>query len=148
MVPAISLFPAHDCPEARALLLAIAGQESGWSTRFQFGGPARGFWQFESEAIDGVFDHPASRPLVRVFCAEQEIGTMLMHEAVAWHDGLAYACARLLLWTDPAPLPAVGDVEGSWQVYTRNWAPGRPDRVRWTARYGEAMAALGAAVLA
>ncbi|HEY0201134.1 MAG TPA: hypothetical protein VGC24_05530, partial [Burkholderiaceae bacterium] len=39
-------------------------------------------------------------------------------------DLLAAGFARLLLYTDPAPLPAVGDVEGAWAYYLRNWRPG------------------------
>ena len=44
--------------------------------------------------------------------------------------------ARLLFWTDPLPLPAVGDVEGAWQCYLRTWNPGAYSRgtppERWT----------------
>jgi len=37
---------------------------------------------------------------------------------------LAAGLARLLLWTDRPPLPALQDVEGGWQLYLRTWRPG------------------------
>ncbi len=36
--------------------------------------------------------------------------------------------ARLLLWTDAKPLPAIGDEQGAWDYYLRNWRPGKPTR--------------------
>jgi hypothetical protein len=138
--PARALFPFRDCPESRALLLAIAGQESGWCERRQVPGQeARGWFMFELGGVDGVMTHPASRPLLQAFCTEMEIpwanGTI--HEACAWHDGLAYALARLLLWTDSPPLPAVGDSVGGCATYRRLWRPGRFDQLRWDARWEE-----------
>lgn len=47
-----------------------------------------------------------------------------VHPALEVDDVLAAGFARLLLWTDPHRLPAVGDVEGAWQLYLRTWRPG------------------------
>lgn len=149
LAPAAAAFPFHDDPRARALLLAIAGVESGWAMRAQsFDGPAAGWWQFEVGGIVGVMEHPASRDVLREFCDQQAVPfeRMDIHTAIEWHDGLAYALARLLLWTDPAPLPTVGDEAGGWLVYNRLWKPGKPSAPRWTTRYAEALAVTGAAV--
>lgn len=138
--PARAAFPFHDSPESRAILLAIAGQESGWMSRFQLGGPARGWWQFESEAVADLMNRPATCLTLKGFCAEQSIPWDAgdLFEAVAWHDPLAYALARLLLWTDPAPLPGIGDSMGALMYYERLWRPGKPDAARWATRYAEA----------
>jgi len=148
LLPSAARFPFRDSPEARALLLAIAGQESAWMSRFQFGGPARGWWQFESEAVADLMNRPTTCLTLKGFCAEQFIPWDAgdLFEAVAWHDPLAYALARLLLWTDPAPLPAVGDRIGALMCYDRLWRPGKPDATRWTSRYAEALAIEGPAV--
>ncbi|WP_447751835.1 hypothetical protein [Pseudomonas nicosulfuronedens] len=43
------------------------------------------------------------------------------------HDDILAACmARLLLFTDPARLPALGDESGAWDMYLRVWHPGKP----------------------
>ena len=39
-------------------------------------------------------------------------------------DRLDAAFARLLLWTEAPPLPAVGDVEGGFRYYLSAWRPG------------------------
>jgi hypothetical protein len=148
LIPSVARFPFRDSPEARALLLAIAGVESGWTARYQLGGPALGFWQFEPNGIQAVLDHPASGDVLRAFCAECEVKPTLLDEALAWHDGLAYACARLLLWTDPAPLPAIGDQAAGWAYYERLWRPGKPDAARWATRYAEAFHIIAAPAVA
>ena len=52
---------------------------------------------------------------------------------------VAAGFARLLLWTDPRPLPAIGDVKAAWQYYLRNWRPGKPHEKTWAPLYAEAM---------
>ena len=141
---ALSLLPERmDTPEAHVLLLAIAGQESGFAHRRQTGlGPARGFWQFEQPGLRGVLTHTASETY-----AQQIIEDLLytgrpyyeLHEALEHNDILACAIARLLLWTDAQPLPAIGDSEGAWGYYLRLWRPGKPHPVRWPANYAAAM---------
>lgn len=131
--------------QARVLMLAIAGQESGWESRRQVGGPARGFWQFErGGGVRGVLTHPASGPRIKAVCDTLRVPAdeATVFEAIAWHDHLAVAMARLLLWTDPAPLPVVGALASGWECYVRNWRPGKPHRDAWTERYDAAMAAI------
>lgn len=137
--PGIAI-PASD--SARVLVMAIAGQESRWSARRQVGGPARGYWQFErGGAVAGVLTHPATALKARVICGVEDIPSDYdtVYEAIAWHDRLACAMARLLLWTDPAALPAVGAVQEGWAYYQRLWRPGAPHPEVWAARYGTAM---------
>lgn len=127
---------------ARVLIMAIFGQESAWQYRQQIGGPAHGLGQFEKGGgVVGVLTHPASRDKIKAVCAELAVpcDAESVYEALVVNDVLAAVMARLLLWTDPAPLPAVGDVQGSWEYYRRNWRPGAPHPDMWPARYGTAM---------
>lgn len=62
---------------------------------------------------------------------------------------LAAGLARLLLYTDPARLPGLGDEEGAWQLYLRTWRPGaftrgtaakRAElRQKWAKHYAQAL---------
>lgn len=127
---------------ARVLMMAIAGQESAWEYRRQIGGPARSFWQFEAGGgVAGVLSHPASAPKIKAVCGELLVpcDVPTVYEAMAWHDVLAACMARLLLYTDPAPLPDVGAVQAGWGYYQRTWRPGAPHPDVWPARYGTAM---------
>jgi hypothetical protein len=136
--------PASD--EARVLLMAIAGQESAWKHRRQVPvAHARSFWQFErGGGVAGVLSHPGSSGHVRAICEALEIPAHPrdIHEAMAWNDRLAVAMARLLLWTDPQPLPKIGDVDGAWGCYLRNWRPGKQRPKTWPDNYARAMAAV------
>ncbi len=150
--PAVSI-PNRD--SARVLVMATAGQESRWEDRRQNGIThlypqtvgARSFWQFESTyggpvAINDVL---VSTPRqIAAVCASLNIPVdeRSLYEACAWNDTLACAMARLLLWQDPAPLPAVGDKEAAWQYYVRNWKPGAPHRHTWDAIYDQSVAAI------
>lgn len=136
IVPAARLFPFHDSPQVQRILLAIAGQESGWRDREQVNGPARGFWQFErGGAVHGVMQHAATVVELRRCCASLEIefNEYVLYEAVAWNDSLAYAMARLLLWSDPAPLPDMQDE--LWELYLRCWRPGNPKPLAWAGNW-------------
>lgn len=127
---------------ARVLSLAIAGQESAWQHRLQIGGPARSFWQFEKGGgVVGVLTHPSSRDKIKAVCAELGVScdVSTVYHDMANNDILAASMARLLLYTDPAALPAVGEVEAGWQYYLRNWRPGMPHPEAWPGRYGTAM---------
>ena len=152
--PGLAFLPAKfDTREARLMMLAIGWQESGFANRVQLPrnaggppGPARGFWQFErGGGVTGVLEHAASRDLARAAC--KTFGIVAeprpAWSALAISDSLACVFARLLLYTDPHPLPEIGDEEGAWQYYLRNWRPGAPHRDRWSRGYPMAVAALG-----
>jgi hypothetical protein len=54
----------------------------------------------------------------------------------------AATMARLLLFTDAEPLPRLGDADGSWNYYLRNWRPGKPHPKTWRALYDAATASV------
>lgn len=142
---ALALLPARlDGKKVRALIMAICLQESGLVHRAQVvagggKGPARGLAQFElGGGVRGVMTHPASRELAAQVCLDRRIGGAT--SSVVWaelerDDVLAFAFARLLLLTDPRPLPELGDQAGAWAYYVRNWRPGQPHPNRWPANY-------------
>lgn len=122
--------------EARRLLMAIAWQESRITERAQIGGPARGFFQFESGGgLAGVVSHPSTQPTAVVLFKDLCIPYPQRFLAIELNDTLACCFARLLLYTDPRPLPkgqpAYALEEQGWQYYLRNWRPGKPHRATW-----------------
>lgn len=151
--PALALLPARmDTSAARVMLLAIGLQESRFEHRRQIGGPARGFWQFEKGSrasrggVWGVWLHPASKGQLAVLCKARSVACDpdAIYAALEYDDVLAAGVARLLLWTDPKALPAIGDGEAAWSLYLRTWRPGRPHPKTWPPLYAQAMAALQA----
>src|SRR5262245_59835524 len=97
---------------ARVSVLAIAGQESDWTHTTQLGGgPARGYWEFERlGAVAGVMTHRATDDFAKMLCKDIALpftSTAIWSE-LARDSNLACSFARLLLWTDPRPLPDVG----------------------------------------
>lgn len=118
--------------QAVVTLLAIQLQEAPNQEQRQIGGPAAGIWQFEEGGgIAGVLRHPASRTYALSVC--KALGVEPTKEAVyaalqTNDDVLDAAFARLLMWTDAAALPALGDVTGAWQLYLRTWRPGAHSR--------------------
>ncbi|MGB3276095.1 MAG: hypothetical protein WBA82_07900 [Castellaniella sp.] len=157
MEPALDLLPAKmGSIEARIMLLAIALQESGLAHRWQvvdrsrpwIKGPARGLLQFErGGGVKGVLTHAASRDYAADVCLARGVvaAPQQVYDALDRDDILAVALGRLLLWTDPRALPAVGDHLGAWNLYQRVWRPGRPHPNTWLGHYRAACAALGAA---
>ena len=130
--PTLSLLgPKYQGWEAERLLIAIAMQESRIKHRRQMGGPARGFWQFETGGLSGVLRHTASKDdaarLIETLCYRNEAGPV--HAALEHNDILACGIARLLLWTDAKPLPLTE--EDGWAYYLRNWRPGKPHPSYW-----------------
>ncbi len=124
-------------------LYAIGLQESRLIYRRQLGGPANGLWQFEKGGgVRGVFYHPASRFWLSKVCASRGVAFDIeaIYNALPNDDVLAAACARLLLFTDPKVLPAVGDVLGAWELYARTWRPGKPHPDTWAPLYQRAVA--------
>lgn len=127
--------PKMDSHWARVNLAAIGFQESdGFQTRYQYNnGPARGYWQFElGGGVKGVMTHKASASLARKVCHARGIPFV---RATAWaalatDDVLAAAFARLLIYTDPFPVP--DNAEDAWEMYAnRCWRPGKPHPDKW-----------------
>lgn len=141
--PGLSLLPSRmDTPEARVQLVAIGLQESRFQHRRQIGGPARGFWQFErGGGIAGVLTHRTTSQHIARVCANLRFDctTKVCYEAVAFNDALACAFARLLLWTIPRPLPAIGQVDEAWSYYIEGWRPGKPHPQTWDELYEQAV---------
>lgn len=147
--PALALLPTRmDTPAARAMLLAIGLQESRFVHRRQIGGPARGFWQFEKGTrasrggVWGVFLHAASKGHLGALCKARSVvcDPDAIYAALEYDDVLAAGVARLLLWTDPRALPAVGDADAGWSLYLRTWRPGKPHPQTWPDLYRQAVA--------
>lgn len=138
--PALAYLPErmgsdHSLPSSAAVrvqCLATGEQESEYLVREQYGnGPARGFTQMEQGGgVKGVLTHPASRDQAAILCNIRQVvpTTGAVWSALADDDILAMGLTRLLYWTDPKPMPQLGDVEGAWQLYLRTWRPGAYDR--------------------
>ncbi|WP_312993947.1 hypothetical protein [Achromobacter animicus] len=159
--PALALLPARmDTPAARIELLGIGLQESRFLDRRQLVGnpprpvgPAKSFWQGElgGGMIRGVRLHAATRAAAAELYRARGVAAndVAIWDAIEFDDVLAAGLARLLLWSDPRRLPAVGDEEGSWALYLRTWRPGAYDRgtprqrnalrAKWASNYGAAM---------
>ena len=166
IAPALALLPARmSSPEAEVMLLAIGLQESRFQHRRQLvgspprpTGPAKSFWQAEQGGgmVAGLLRyHDAKvRDVVHGLCAVRGVAPAArdVWEAIEHDDVLAAGLARLLLFTDPARLPGLGDEEGAWQLYLRTWRPGahsRGDaaakaslRQKWAKNYGKALEAV------
>jgi hypothetical protein len=138
VLPIIEIPPSD---RASRLMLAIAGQESDWTWRYQLkpGGPnadgaypARGFWQFEKRGgVVGVMTHRSTTDRAKALCDACHVhwDDDDIWRALEGHDALAAGFARLLLWTDPRPLP---DEESlGWRYYINSWRPGKPHPSTW-----------------
>lgn len=147
IVPALALLPARmNSKEALVMLYAIGLQESKFEHRRQMGnGPARGFWQFERNGgVAGVLRHKSSQIHALAACKSRGLTDLKESELIKGHtpnsiverayhalerdDVLAAVFARLLLWTDPKALPALGDVDRAFNLYIRTWRPGAYSR--------------------
>lgn len=142
ITPGMRLVPSRlDSPAARAMLLAIAMQESRFLHRRQIPVPiARGFWQFETIGVEGVLTHHASRSMAEQACALMRYPAEVpaVYAAIEHNDALACAFARLLLWRIPEPLPGSEDSEEGWRQYLATWRPGSPHAHTWGDFYREA----------
>ena len=163
ITPALALLPARmSSPEAEVMLLAIGLQESRFQQRRQLvgspprpTGPAKSFWQAElgGGMVTGLlrYHDDRVRDLAVGLCAVRGVPAQprAVWEAIEHDDVLAAGLARLLLFTDPARLPGLGDEEGAWQLYLRTWRPGaftrgtakkRAElRQKWTRNYAQAL---------
>lgn len=142
VLPTVLPEPFFNTCRARVQLAAIGLQESRFEVRRQYNnGPAASFWQFEPGGIRAVMHNPDTEAYARRVL--DQIGIQWRSSAV-WssmllRDDVGVAFARLLLWSDRHALPAVGDVEGAWKYYLRNWRPGKPVHLTWARLYAEAV---------
>lgn len=163
--PGLALLPSKmTTPEARLIMLAISGQEADFRHRWQVFdasrpeamGAARGLWQFErGGGVKGVLTHPSSKGHAVAVCSARGVDATVPAAYGRLHadDVLAAAFARLLLFTSPHALPAIGDEEGAWVAYLREWRPGAHTngspaqraklRAKWGSYYAEARRVLG-----
>jgi hypothetical protein len=155
--PALDMLVPHGLPHtipAKVMLYAIGLQESKLSHRYQViagggKGPARGLWQFEKGGgVKGVLGHKNSAGIAAIIAAER-IGSTdpaQIWEALEYDDILACVFARLLLWTDPKPLPGAGPAaeQDAWAYYLRNWRPGKPHPEVWPGNWKAALEVIGA----
>ncbi len=141
--PAYALLPTRmRSQEATLMLLAIGLQESRFLHRRQIGGPARGYLQFERDGgVRAVLRHPVTKIHAITLCAARGVRPVAadVYAALEHDDVLAAGFARLLLYSDPAPLPALGDEAGAWAYYLRNWRPGKPHPQTWPKLYQNAL---------
>ena len=134
IIPGLKLLPEKmDTPEARVMMLAIGMQESRFIHRKQINGPARGFFQFEEGGgVRGVLKHPSTKRIIQDVIFKLGIPAEECYNCLSEDDDLAAAFARLLLYTDPKPLPSLTSDPGeSWHLYERTWRPGKPHRETW-----------------
>lgn len=149
ILPALDLLPvAMSTPEARAMVLAMALQESHLMYRHQIGGPARSYWQMEQGGgVRGVLQHPASaahiQHVLKALDYAPDADPEACYVAIEHNDILAAAFARLLLYTLPDQLPARDRPDAGWAQYTKAWRPGRPHRETWDAYFDQAWSLVG-----
>jgi len=153
IIPSFSLLPLK-MHSAKAVVLqaAIGGQESGYRVRDQIDrngadvtGPALGLWQFEKNGgVKGVMSFAGTQEIAKYVCETRgvDFDFRKVWLALETDDILASAFARLLLWTDTAPLPLIGDAESAWRYYLRTWRPGKPHHSRWQDNYNAAITAV------
>jgi hypothetical protein len=144
----LALLPAKmNTKAARLMLHAISRQENPRRLEQQVNGPARGDYQFEAGGgVKGVLEHSASRDEAVLVCKARGVNPtrFSVYEAIGHDPVLAAAMARLLLWTDPKPLPAIGQQQEAWDLYSRVWRPGKPHPEKWPANYAAALEAVSA----
>lgn len=129
---------AMDSLPARAMMLAVCLQESGFTTRVQVGGPAHGYGQFEQGGgVVGVMAHPAVKVYTRRVCEFSGIAFSApqIYLALLKDDVLALALVRLLLYTLPDPLPHQDESDKGWVQYVSAWRPGMPRPHDWPANF-------------
>ena len=147
---ALSLLPGKmDSPAARAQMLAIGFQESGFIARQQGGtkrtpgdGPAKSFWQFERNGgVAELLDTPSTSMVLKPICAllgYPRVSRADLHEAMEHNDVLAAVMARLLLWKDPRVMPEQSEAAKGWAIYLARWRPGEPHPSHWSANFNAA----------
>lgn len=145
---AYSLLPKKlNSKEADVLLFSFGFQESDFEARQQIikkdgklveAGPAVSWWQMEKGGgIIGVLTHAASKEMAKAVCAARGVRATsdAVWEAMKKDDVLGAAFARLLIYTNPFKLPKIGDSAAAWELYLREWRPGKPKPQKWAKSY-------------
>lgn len=142
--PALELIATIGGPkptdDVRRFELCISLQEAGRDLKARYQnspantpGPARGRWQMEQGGgVQGVLTHQASRTLAATLCGVLEVAPNpgAVWRALEGHDLLAAGFARLLIWTDPNPVPVTA--QQGWDCYAKRlWRPGQPHPDTW-----------------
>jgi hypothetical protein len=139
IVPGLTLLPSQmDSAEARAMMLAIALQESELKYRAQIKGPAKSYAQFEAGGgVWNVLLHHASSMWAKRVCARLDIPATIaaVHRAMEFNDPLCAAFTRLNLWTSPRRLTGPTETQAAWELYEAVWLPGKPRPLAWPANY-------------
>lgn len=139
IVPALALLPDQmDSAEARAMILAIALQESSLRYRRQRGnGPARSLCQFEKAGIGGVLLHPVTILKATALCEALSVEPTVdaVYAAIEYQDVLCAGFARLLLWTSPLNLAGPAEPPAAWRLYLDSWKPGAPRPDEWRSNF-------------
>lgn len=156
--PALALLPPRmDSQRARVMLLAIGAQESAFRDRRQLilvkrqgrtqlvpEGAAKSFWGAERGGgmVRGVRTHQATKAYAARLYALRGVRPIdaSIWNAIERDDVLAAGLARLLLFSDPYALPALGNEQLAWETYVRLWRPGKPRRDDWDGNYARALA--------
>lgn len=151
IIPALGMLDSKlDTPAARAMLIAIALQETGLRARRQMleardhwweskPGKGHGFWQFERDgATRGVMVRHAAAsaivlPVIDALLYPRD--PYAVHEALIHNDVLACVLARALLYSVPDALPGPNDPEKGWVQYVSAWRPGKPHVEPWANNY-------------
>lgn len=144
--------PKWATKEATVAILAAGYQESDFESRQQIvvnkegkltpTGPAVSWWQMEKGgAIRGVLNHDVTKAMARVVCEARGVAPTpdAVWEAMKKDDVLGAAFARMLLYTNPYKLPAIGKKAEMWDLYLREWRPGKPKPQKWDKSYAFAL---------
>ena len=129
--------------DAEALILRTGAAESRYKYFRQIGtGPARSFWQVESEtAIDNIKNYLAYRKSKLELVAEisqtsPDIITNLNDNTctkmLTYNIAFAICMARLKYWRIPKKIPSKDDIEGQGNYYIKYYnAGGKATMKKW-----------------
>jgi hypothetical protein len=156
--PALRELPCKlDSLPARVQLLAIGQQESGgflhrrqtvWTIEdgrrvLRDLGPAKSFWMGEvgGGLVHNVRSHAATKEMAALLYAARHVKPtdIDIWNAIENDDVLAAGLARLLIYTEPRKLPALGDADEAWRQYVDTWRPGKPRPETWPGYYEQAL---------
>lgn len=148
-------FGVPDTLEAACMSVAIKVQESGLTMIRDQGdpniiGPATGPWQFEKNGgVAEILEDGKIGPIAHELC--RRVGVRPERDPVwrlfttAAGDDLSCAFARLLIFRDPAPLPArtPANAKAAYDYYHRRWRPGADREHDWPASWQAGLATVG-----